>query len=491
MASTCFPGTRAAALGDIRTVSIQLLLGLALVGKAALADPVAVAVPHRSTEPTTPVPADAPAPAPRPDRASGIDTDDEPEATRDVLRGLLFVPRLVVWAALQPVRGAVYVYERYAAAEMATSSVGTNHNKPRFGVSLVGGYESHFGWNVGARAYRTNLLGNGERLEARAHAGGEVRYAIGLGASTGRRFGVVTLDASASFERRPRDLFYGIGNGDELSTEPAMPLDPSMTEVALASRFRQDVLRTVLGVNVRFTDELSTRLSGAWTIRELSAAEDQSIATRFETSKLVGWDTGVDNIYLENELIYDSRRAASEYATQAIDGAGWLVRARGGVGRGLDEDPTRYVRYGGELQRHFDVYRGNRSLALGMMVEAIAGEVAFVDLPQLGGSERLRGYPTGRFRDRAVATAMAEYTWAIANNAAAYTFFDIGAPLSSLGAAVNELGTPRFGYGGGILLHTRRTVVMRAQIAFSRDGDVGFHLLFSSASGRRDRERRW
>ena len=444
-------------------------------------------VPHGNVE-TTVVATDGTTPAPRPDQASGIDTDDEPEATRDVLRALLFVPRAVVWAALQPVRGAVYMYERYDNADKSPSP-DSDGEKPRFGVSPVAGYDSQFGWNVGARLHRTNLFGNGERFEGGGYVGGDVRYSVGLGLTTGRRFGAVRLDASSSFERRPREYFYGLGNGNELATAPAMPLDPTMTEVALSSRFRQDVLRTVVGVNARLTDAVSTRLSGAWAIREFSAADDQSIAMRFETSKLVGWDGGVHNVYVENELVYDSRRAASDYATQTIDSAVWIVRAHGGVGHGLYNDSTRYLRYGGELQRHFDLYRGNRSLALRVLVDAVAGEVAFVDLPQLGGPDRLRGYPTGRFRDRAVAAATAEYTWAIANNAAAFMFFDIGAPMSSL-AAVNDLGTPRFGYGCGLQFHTRRTFLMRAQLAFSRDGDVGFHLVVSPMSGRRAPPRR-
>jgi outer membrane protein assembly factor BamA len=201
-------------------------------------------------------------------------------------------------------------------------------------------------------------------------------------------------------------------------------------------------------------------------------------------------------MYLEEELVYDSRRPSSPYATQTIDAAGWLARSHVGVARGIDTDTTHYLSYGGELQKFFDLYDGTRSLGLRGMVEAVAGtdgrtdgKISFVDLPRLGGSEILRGYPSGRFRDRIVWVATAEYTWEVLAQASAYAFFDAGQPLESYGDAPAE--KLRFGYGAGLQLHTKHTFMMRSQIAFSREGDVLLNLVFSPAFGRQERAGRY
>ena len=412
-----------------------------------------------------------------------------------VPRALLFLPRMVFWAAVQPVRGLVYVHERYDLSNRFIDATFTDDRK--FGIYPVAGYESSFGFKVGARILYKDIFGESERIKLRADYGGEFRYALGVAASTGRRFGPVKFDVDSSLERR-RDKFYGIGNGEELTTPLETTLDPTMTDFALESRFRQDVIRNVVGVKVNFTDELSTRLSGAWMIRDFSGTDKDDITMRFDTSKLVGWNNGLNNVYVENELVYDSRRPTTPYTTRTIDATGWLLRAHGGVGRGLEDDPTRYVRYGGELQRYFDLYQGNRSLVLRVLLDAVAGtdgrtdgRISFVDLPRLGGPEFLRGYPSGRFRDRAVALGTVEYTWALMANASAYAFFDIGEPLDRFDAAFTDPGTLRFGYGGGIQVHTRNTFMVRSQIAFSREGDFMLNLVFSPAFGRRERAGRY
>lgn len=477
-----------------------LAVALVLAASTAFATPNEPADASGSQAPVPVEPAPLPAaPAAPTEEASGIAVHDEStssERARTVPRALLLVPRFVLWTAVQPIRGATYVYERYDLGNRVLDATFTDDRK--FGVYPVFGYESSFGVQVGARVLYKDIFGEGERIKLGGDYGGEFRYAVGVNASTGKRFGRVKLDVGSSLERRPRDRFYGIGNGKKIVTPPEMPIDPTTTEVAILARFRQDVIRNVVGLKIEFTDELSTRLSGAWMMRDFAGSDKEDITTRYDTSKLIGFDTGVNNVYAENELVYDSRRPASKYATQAVDGTGWLLRAHGGIGRGLEDDPTRYLRYGGEVQRYFDLFAGSRTLAVRILLDAVTGtdgrtdgRISFVDLPRLGGPEFLRGYPTGRFRDRAVALGTVEYTWAVANNAAAYAFFDLGEPLDRFDAAITDPGRLRFGYGGGIQLHTRNSFLMRAQLAFSREGDVLFNLVFSPAFGRRERAGRY
>jgi surface antigen Omp85-like protein len=494
------------------------LVSLTLVLSASTAAAEIIVVPQdpsSAQEPVgieaAPVPAPAPAPAPapvaaptpapeppapRPDKASGIEVDDQPRTSRAIWipRALLFFPRMAFWLAVQPIRGITYVHERYGIVQRLSDATFTDDG--RFGIYPVAGYESGFGFKIGARIVAKDIFGKKERLKLRADWGGEFRYAVGAHASTGRRLGPISFEADSSIERRPRERFYGIGNGRDLDDPLPTPIDPSLSEVSLPSRFREDVIRNVATIDIAFMDQLHSRLSGALMLREFSAGEDEDITTRFDTSKLIGFETGVKNVYVENELIWDSRRPATDYGTQTLDGSGWLARGHFGINRGVEDDPSKFYAYGGELQRYFDLYQGNRTLTVRALFDAVGGtdgrtdgKISFIDLPRLGGSEFLRGYPSGRFRDKAVALATVEYTWAIMNNSAAFTFIDVGQPLASFEDVTSQ--KVRFGYGMGLQLHTRNTFFMRAQLAFSRVGDIALNLVFSPAFGRRERAGRF
>ena len=493
----------------LRSVPMNRLLALTLVlcaARTATAEPVVVVTdPPRRSEPTgvEPVPLPPPVePAAKPDQVSGIAVDDEPRTSRAawIPRALLFVPRLVFWGAVQPVRGAAYVYEKYDLRNRFFEATFTDDR--RFGAYPVAGYNSNFGVTVGARVLYKDIFGDAERLELAADYGGEFLYAVGATLTTGNRLGPVRLELESSIERRPRDHFYGIGNGHEIATPPERPIDARVDDTAISSRFRQDLLRNVGSIRIKLSDAWKNRISGAWMKRELSRSpdtsmtDDKNIEARYDTSSLVGYETGIDNVYVENELSFDTRRPTTRFATQTLDATGWLVRGYVGMARGVDNDPTRYYAYGGEIQRYFDLTDGTQILALRVRVDAVGGadgrtdgRIPFVDLPRLGGSEYLRGYATGRFRDRAVALGTAEYQWGISNNASSYLFYDIGQPLASLTETPD--GPIRMGFGVGLQFHTKNTFLARGQLAFSREGDIHFNLVFSPAFGRRERAGRY
>jgi hypothetical protein len=253
--------------------------------------------------------------------------------------------------------------------------------------------------------------------------------------------------------------------------------------------------RGALIADVPVIGAFGLRMSSALTVRNFgSTGESDSIERAYDVDRLIGFQPGVDNLYSEFELVYDTRRQPSRYQSQVIDATGWLVSGHLGVTTGLRDDRSDFIRYGGEIQRYFDLYRGSRVLAL---VDAVAGSdgrtdgaISFIDLPRLGGSELLRGYPTGRFRDRAVTLATAEYTWDLGNFLAAYLFVDAGRPWRSL-ADIELDDRLRVGFGGGVQVHTHTAFITRAQLAGSRDGDVFLELVLSPAFGRRERARRY
>ncbi len=496
-------------------ITLSLLLLAAPVASAQPADagvvdppPPADAGPpadELSAPPPAPPPKDVPpatqaAPAPLPDQASGIEVDEPTpaaERARWIPRVLLFVPRWTFWLIAQPFRLGAWAYERYALPQRAQGAL-FNIEKT-FGVYPVAAYSTDYGANIGLRVVHYDLFGHKERLKLRANFGGEYQQAYGADLRSGNIRNFLRAGVETRFERRGRERFFGIGNANELETPPDMPLDPTLRDVAVSSRFREDLIRLMGWVDAKVAEPLSLRVSGALALRTFgNGLGDEPIVERFDTSKLVGYDSGVKNVYVEAEMTYDSRRPPSKWLTQAIDVTGWLVAAHLGRAQGIDGDRTAFTRYGGEVQRYFDLYRGTRSLALRLAFDGISGsdgltdgKISFIDLPRLGGSDYLRGYPVNRFRDRGVALATVEYTWDLGNYLGAYLFIDAGRAVHTWSEIDDDLAKLHLGYGGGVEVHTAKSYVLRTQIAAAREGNLFFELVLSPTFGRRERAGRF
>ena len=468
-------------------------------------EPTAVATSSTANPPTDPTkpttvsePAPPPAPGVAPDQASGIAIDEPPstsERLKWIPRALLFIPRWGFWVAAQPLRGAAWTYEvtrdKLKGALFSADQV--------YGIYPVGSYSTDYGFSVGARFVHDNVFGQKERLRVFADFGGEFRQGYGVKLGSGERIAKrFTANLEARYQRRPAERFFGIGNNSELEAPPEMPIDPMTSNVAIGSRFREDILRLRTHLDTRLVGDLYFRVTGAWAARSFGDSEvsGESITQHYDTTRLAGFDNGVNNVYVESELIYDSRRPTNPYISQVMDATGWYLSAYVGKAEGRMDDPTDYVRYGGEVQRYIDLYKGSRVLTLRAMVDAVGGtdgrtdgKISFVELPRLGGPDFLRGYPRDRFRDRAVAFATAEYAWDLGNYFGGYTFVDVGRPFQSLSEA--EVSGLRVGFGAGIEMRTYRSFLLRGQLAASRDGDVFFELALSPAFGRRERAGRY
>jgi hypothetical protein len=395
---------------------------------------------------------------PRPDEASGVETEDSTPVQHELLwvpRSIVFVPRLVIWGASQPVRGGAWAFEKSGLRAWFFGPAGN------YSIFPLAMYQSRYGFTAGARFDHYDLFGEHEYLKLRAMGGGRFRQAYEADLRSGDRFGPVTLELDARYEVLPRERFFGIGNTANNEVE-----------------FREDALRNVLAFEINLGGDFYTRTSGTLMVRELDGPVPME-----------GFEDGVDNIYGEQELAYDSRRPASPYQSTALDGDGWYITGYVGIARGIDGDRSAFARYGGEIQKYFDLYEGSRTLALRVLAQSVVGDedISFIDLPRLGGSEYLRGYVAGRFRDRAMALASIEYAWDIGNYLSAYTFVDAGRVYHSL--ADTTFQDLRAGFGGGVELHTWKTFLMRLQLAGSRDGDVLLEVALSPSLGVRRRER--
>jgi outer membrane translocation and assembly module TamA len=197
----------------------------------------------------------------------------------------------------------------------------------------------------------------------------------------------------------------------------------------------------------------------------------------YDPSVLAGW-TGTRNLYGEVELRWDSRRFPVHQDDHATYDRGWLVAAFAGRVHQLEAGQD-YWRYGSELQRHWRLGAGPRVLAARLHVEAVTGEladVAFTELPELGGKALLRGYPRDRFRDRIATVTSLEYQWDLNGRLMASVFADVGRVFPAWRDI--EPTSLRMGYGMSLQIHSNKRFLASLQLASSIDGGVFIDFAF-------------
>ncbi len=438
--------------------------------------------------------------APLPTEASGV-VQREPAGASALLwipRVAFFVPKWAIVIAAQPIRGAAWVYERYQVRDRLQQVF--FNDEGTFGIYPLAFFETGFGLNAGVRMIHRDLFGKGERARFRASYGGRFRQIYSTKLGSGERFGDrVEAELEGSFEIRPKDRFFGVGNHDLVAAAAvATPVDAIRDDVALSTRFEQQVVRLLMGMDLRLAGgeggELSGKISGALMYRDFAGGEnrDNYTGTLFEPDSLVGLERGLANLYGEAELRYDSRRRTWEYWSAAMPSTGWMLAGFAGYAKGVEDDPSAYVRYGADLQRYICIYNGSRVLALRLYAEGVSSpvdELPFVDLPSLGGPRFLRGYQLDRFRDRIATVGSAEYLWDLGTRFAGVLFVDAGRVWRRWKDL--ELEGIRVGYGMGMQMHTRSSFLMRLDVSSSIDGGFFFNLGFDPVYDVRDRAGRY
>jgi len=206
---------------------------------------------------------------------------------------------------------------------------------------------------------------------------------------------------------------------------------------------------------------------------------------------------GVASLTLSAGLRYDTRDSQHQpYAGwqlgvfvdapvwQSGGDAGAVATAFGNLAFRL---PPLFHRGGDQREEH----PPTDTLALGLAVQASAGDLPFYERPSLGGTDTLRGYIANRFTDNSSWHAVAEYRFWIIPRGFALTdtiriervgmalFYEAGTVADSL----DKLPAARVhtSYGVGLRFSLERTAVFRADVGFSREDvnvTVGFGLSF-------------
>lgn len=438
-------------------------------------DPAARPEPRASDGPTAADVAGAPVPG---SESGRIDPDDSSDSgLRRALRGALFVPKLGVDLALSPARLSVWAYDRY---HLDALYYRVFYNDARtIGLVPTAAFDSGFGITAGARFVDRDLLGRHEDLSIEAASGGRYHGAIKTALKSGNRLGdQLAIELDGQYELRPQDPFYGIGNHSD-SASPAVPVDPAVDPTAVETRYRERIARTAAVIDLRVVDGFHLRSSSELTDRQFSASDTGvPIDSVYDRMTLVGYD-GVRYVYSELELRFDTRRNANEYEPQPFYSVGSLAALFGGRIHRFD-NARDYWRYGVDLQHFLRLAEGPRVLALRFHGEAVSGtlaEVPFTELPQLGGLDDLRGYPTDRFRDRIAAFGSIDYAWDLSSWLSARAFVDAGRVFGSLDAV--GIDHVRVGYGVALEGHSSRSFGALAALSSSIDGGLFLNLSFN------------
>jgi hypothetical protein len=432
------------------------------------------------------------------DEVPGLDAPRDPaqSAGRKTGRVVLW-PIKAVWIGAWAVpRLAMWAYDRYQVTERLRSIF--FNEEGTLGLYPVAFIETGFGLNVGARLFVRDLLAPGTELRARAGYGGRFRQIYSATLESGQLLGnVLSFELTGAYEIFPKSRFFGVGNADAVSYDPAAPpIDPLTSDTAVGTRFRHDDAIVDGAAVVRLGSEWSLRPSVTWRRRDFKPYEDdrpsppdedpdlddeRDIGVVYDTARLLGYQTGLSSLYSELELTWDSRRVTRSYLSTAAPSTGWHVKGFAGYQTGLFDDPSDHGRVGLDVQKYIDLYGGDRVLILRAYAEGVtsdADKVPFVDLPRLGGPYFLRGYPRDRFRDRDVTLVTAEYDWSLDRNILAYLFVDAGRVWRNVGEIeLDGLDNMRVGFGGGIQAHTMKSFVARILVASTIDG--GIYLNFS------------
>jgi hypothetical protein len=421
--------------------------------------------------------------APTPEQAPGVaqaEPDTAGNKMRVVPRVVLFPFRVVLAVVDAPMRGGFWLYERYQLRDrfkaIFFNDTGT------VGLYPVAFIETGFGLNAGLRFIHRDLYRKAS-LKARASFGGPFRQIFALKLGSGELLGDrIELELEAEYEARPKDRFFGIGNGDEVEMVAA-PVDPYRNPAAVDTRFRQTISRLSAIADVQLFGPVSARLSSALLYKKFDESDpadildEQNIVDSYDPAALPGFVDGTAYTYHELELRIDTRAAANRYEMETMPSTGLLISGFGGIARDFDREPTDYIRYGADLQHFFRLGEAPRLLALRAYLEGIEGdldEVPFVDLPRLGGPILLRGYQRDRFRDRVLGLASAEYQFDVGHMMAGFLFVDAGRVYPELSEL--EVKDMRVGYGGGLQLQTPKSFIGRVSVATSIDGGLLFNL---------------
>ncbi len=130
--------------------------------------------------------------------------------------------------------------------------------------------------------------------------------------------------------------------------------------------------------------------------------------------------------------------------------------------------------------RNFYALGGKHILALQVYGDMTWGDTPFQIMPSLGGSDILRGYYKGRYRDKMMMCAQAEYRFPIYKWLKGTAFAGVGDVANDLDRF--DISQSKVAYGAGLRARVNPVNVhLRFDVAFTRDREPAFYFTASEA----------
>jgi len=408
-----------------------------------------------------------------PDEARNIVTPAGPEPEDVYLavpRAILLLPRLTLDALFYPVRGLATVVDQYHLVAQVQDLL---YNDARTAAVIPTlGYQNEYGFTGGLKVFHNDVFGNDEEASVAAEYGGVYQQAYKLsfeGDEVGHS--PLWLEAALRYEFKPGVLFWGIGNQSASAARPE-PVDPRAA--AIESRYRENraLASLLVGETIRQNSQWAQiGMMGIYNRRRFGPStrhfNEPSLEEAYDTSELVGYEEGVDVLELGPVFVFDSRnqRVLSSRGNYLNSFASYGIPFRQAGG---------FWHYGVTAATFINLYRDTRVLSFRAVLEAVHGdadEIPFTDLMRLGGSERLRGYASDRFREKLSFVATAEYRYPIHDLVAGEVFVDAGRVGPGYGDvfALSNDNPVRAGAGVGLVLHDQEDVLFKAEAAYGEE----------------------
>jgi outer membrane protein assembly factor BamA len=138
----------------------------------------------------------------------------------------------------------------------------------------------------------------------------------------------------------------------------------------------------------------------------------------------------------------------------------------------------------GRLRLDARAYRplaGQHVLAAQWLFVAVDGAAPFDRLALVGGSDILRGYALGRYRDRIVSALQTEYRSPMVHGVGAVLFGGAGVAAERLSSIGDRRLLPTYGVGLRAQIDRAQRTAVRADLGRGRDGASGLYIGFNQA----------
>lgn len=408
----------------------------------------------------------------QPDEAHGYTEEPgvEPEDIGlFVPRAILFLPRLALRLVYYPIqKGLRFVEASYIIEEVEDILYNDERTAAIIPILSV---NSDFGPQLGVRAFHEDLGGNEEYGALGASIGGRYQQAYEMHFEADRAGGSrLWLESHTTFEVQPRMRFFGFGDPDSPITE-GVGLDPRLASVE--TRFRHQRFRQSLTAGLTIGEPgaltkigMTSRLKRHDFGPGEDVDDDERLETVFDTAQVPGFDLGATLAELEANLVVDTRDKEGKTSSGTYLGVF--------AGGALPFRQYEYFRYGAELTGYIDLFKETRVLVLRGAFHAVEGEedeIPFVELPSLGGANRLRGYSLHRFRDLKSAVATVEYHYPIHELLAGALYLDVGEVARTYRELVSDPNL-RVGGGGGFIIRGDDSILITLDVAYGEGLEV-------------------